>query len=236
MGKGSSKTTVANNIDPRTQAALDEYRRRASASAANPASGGIITPDFAAKNLGFGSETGLGNIGDYYDPYEKDVVGALQGDFGRQRTLAGNAAADQATRDNAFGGSRAAVLSGELQSGVNRAEGATLANVRSAGFNDAATRLMADRQRSANLGFGGAQYLDSRERGYNQDILNSVPYGNTTQTTSAPHDPFALLKTLAAAGIDIYAMLDKNKKQGTSVGPGTYVGKPGFAPGELGGV
>jgi hypothetical protein len=112
-------------------------------------------------NLGIGQgilqNAANGNVSQFMDPYQQQVIGGVQADFDRQRTMAGNAAADMATKAGAFGGSREAVLRSEALDGVNRNEAATLANLRSQGYGDAMNRASAFGGQLAGLGMAGMQ-------------------------------------------------------------------------------
>jgi hypothetical protein len=194
MGKGSETTqTQQHTLDPSTQAYLNAYRARARTVA-----GGGPSPYLtgagegyrgAAGNLGFGSQTGLGNIGDYFNPFEQSVIGGIQSDFGRQRDLAGMSASDQATRAGAFGGSREAVLRANLMGDVNRNEGITLANFRNLGFENAAGRLMGERERMTQSGLAGlggmagvGQAISAEQLARMQPWLQSLGQGGYTDT------------------------------------------------------
>ncbi len=106
-----------------------------------------------------------GQLDQFFNPFEERVVGGVQGDFDRQRELSRLAAAQQATRGGAFGGSRGAVLEAIGQNDIGRNEASVLANVRSGGFNQAMQNLQMEKQRLGGLGlqglgnlFGGLQF------------------------------------------------------------------------------
>lgn len=118
-------------------------------------------------NLGLGSdiltELGQGDVSRFYDPYEQQVIGGVQSDYDRQRQQAAMAAADQATKDGAFGGSRSAILNAELQGGVSRDEASKLAQLRSQGYNDSYSRGLAVAGANANLGLAGQEGIGNAE-------------------------------------------------------------------------
>ena len=70
----------------------------------------------------------------YMDPYLEDVVQRAQSDIGRQGEIQQQAAAAKAVGSGAFGGSRAAVLQGEIGRNVLEQQARTGERLRSAGF------------------------------------------------------------------------------------------------------
>jgi len=162
LGKGGTqKVTQRTELDPATQRYLQAYRGAAQGQLAqqvNPYQQAFgQQAGQLAQNLGFAQQQGLGGIGAYMNPYEQQVIGGVQSDFDRQRQIAQMMGAQQATQGGAFGGSRGAVLQGQMLGDVGRNEAQTLAGLRYGGFGDAAQRLMADRQMAANLGLAGFQ-------------------------------------------------------------------------------
>jgi hypothetical protein len=212
MGKGSTQTqTQQRTLDPSTQRYLDAYRAQARTTAGQGPSpfltGAGQGYQGLAGNLGFGSQTGLGNIGDYYNPFQQDVIAGVQSDFGRQRDLANMSAADQATRAGAFGGSREAVLRANLMGDVNRNEGITLANVRNLGFENAAGRLMGERERMLQSGIAGlggmagvGQAISAEQLARMQPWLQSLGMGGYTDTTTT-HTPGNFWKDALGVGL-----------------------------------
>jgi hypothetical protein len=74
------------------------------------------------------------NISQFYDPYQGQVIAGANRDIADARTSALNAAADTATREGAFGGSRSGLMGATALGNVNRAGLSTLAGLRSSGF------------------------------------------------------------------------------------------------------
>lgn len=194
------------------QAAADRYAQQNQAPTSGPLADYAGYAQQMAGNLGFGMERGLGGINAYQDPYQQQVIDTSQADFARQRDLAMNAGADQATRAGAFGGSRQAVLQSGLIGDVNRNEASTLANLRSTGFNQSAARLQADRDRAAALGTRGAegllgygQYLDTRGQNALQGMQAGLGYGgqhygSKTTKYAASNNPQDLLSLAIQLG------------------------------------
>ena len=112
-----------------------------------------------AGNLGFASQTGLGGVEDYFNPYQQEVIGGFQGDVQRQREMGAKRAADVATQSGAFGGNRGAVLEAEGLRDINQMEQQGLAGLRQGGYESAVNQLMGERQRAGGLGLAGLQGL-----------------------------------------------------------------------------
>lgn len=197
MGKQRNQTTQqTTKLDPQTQGYLDAYRNRATGYAdGNPAPGGVSANDYG-NSVKRGMESGLGGISAYTNPYDASVVSGVQGDFQHQRELAANSAADMATKDGAYGGSRSAILSGVLQGDVNRNEASTLANVRQQGFQNATGNLMADRSRQAALGMGGMQWLDQRTQDQLRSLLPGLMGGTGSGQNSVTQMPYNDLNSI----------------------------------------
>ena len=187
-GGGDQTVTTRTEIDPATQNFLDQYRQAATQGfeqfrdqGAAPGVGagfgevqqgfrglGELNPALQQAREGFGGltgglnfaqQTGLGGIGEYFDPYQQEVIGGFQGDVQRQRELSAGRAADVATQAGAFGGNRGAVLEAQGLRDINQMEQQQLGQLRSQGFGSAADRMMQERQRMGGLGMAGLQGL-----------------------------------------------------------------------------
>jgi hypothetical protein len=97
----------------------------------------MATPTPIGPFQGGVSQMDLGRIQDFFDPYEQSVVSGVQGDYDRQRQMAMQTAAQQATQAGAFGGSRSGVFQAQAVGDVNQQEAARLAQIRSAGYGQA---------------------------------------------------------------------------------------------------
>ena len=96
---------------------------------------------------------------EYMDPYLDDVVQRAQDDIGRQGQIQEQQAAAQAVGSGAFGGSRAAVLQGEIGRNTLEQQARTGERLRSAGFSqasklaqDAASQQLRQAQLTGGLG------------------------------------------------------------------------------------
>ena len=103
---------------------------------------------------------------EYMDPFLEDVVQRAQDDIGRQGRIQERAANAQAVGSGAFGGSRAAVLQGELGRNVLEQQARTGERLRSAGFSqasklaqDAASQQLKQAQLTGGLSQGLASGL-----------------------------------------------------------------------------
>jgi len=210
FGGGTETTTTA--IDPQTQAYLDAYRKIALGNADQALPPGVSAAGFAT-NLGFGSQTGLGGLDAYFNPYESQVVSGVQSDFDRQRALALKTARQEATRAGAYGGSRGTLLQAAMLNDVNRNETGTLANIRSAGYTNAVSQLLAERARQANLGFQGLDYLQGRQQAALQGLTPGLMPGTTTTATKKPSNVLGGIIGLATQAAGTYIGL-KNRNKG----------------------
>jgi hypothetical protein len=217
-GPKNQTQTQTTTLDPATMAYLSRYRAAASTAYNNAGTNPALQQyqglaSDLTGNLGFASQTGLGGIGGYMDPYQQDVVGGVQSDFNRQRALANAQAAGMATAQGAFGGSREAVLRANALNDVNQNEASTLANLRYSGFNDAAARLQADRAMAGNLGLAGFQGLanvggmqNAQQLGLLQAMQAGLQPGTTASTMVQPlnRNPIAGALGGAALGVGMF--------------------------------
>ena len=180
-GKGLSMPFVQQQL-----AGLSEGQQKAIASAlggvgafqpflsgVDPETGEMLAPQTGALQA---LETGLGKAQtlaagagmsptaykEFMDPFLEDVVQRAQDDIGRQGRIRERAANAQAVGSGAFGGSRAAVLQGELNRNVLEQQARTGERLRSAGFSQAsklAQDAAAQQLRQAQLTGGLAQSL-----------------------------------------------------------------------------
>ena len=208
MAKKGGTTTTSNTptLDPQSQAYLDAYRTSAQGNAgqANTAANAMAAGGQQLMGgLPYAMQTGLNGIDAYMSPYTSQVIGQIQQEGNRQSTLAGNQAADLATKAGAFGGDRSAVLSANMQRDIGQGTQNAVANASSTGFENAVQQLMQSRQMQGQYGMQGLGLL-----GQAQGIRNSGlqglqggmgQYGNT-QSQTTPGDPWGFWGGLAGAG------------------------------------
>ena len=113
MPKKDSTQTI--NVDPATQRFQNEQLRPGAIQAAD-----------ALRNL---PQFGPDSFRAFMDPFQREVIDGVRGDFDRQREFASTAGAQAATSAGAFGGSRQAVLQSRLLDDVNRNEVNALASL-----------------------------------------------------------------------------------------------------------
>lgn len=124
----------------------------------------------------------------FMDPYLEDVVQRAQDDIGRQGQIQEQQAAAQAVGSGAFGGSRSAVLQGEIGRNTLEQQARTGERLRSAGFSqasklaqDAASQQLRQAQLAGGLsqGIAGLGQLGQRMAG--QDINTLLGIGGLQQ-------------------------------------------------------
>lgn len=124
----------------------------------------------------------------FMDPYLEDVVQRAQDDIGRQGQIQEQQAAAQAVGSGAFGGSRSAVLQGEIGRNTLEQQARTGERLRSAGFSqasklaqDAATQQLRQAQLAGGLsqGIAGLGQLGQQMAG--QDINTLLGIGGLQQ-------------------------------------------------------
>jgi hypothetical protein len=109
------------------------------------------------QNLGMGGMRALAGdpraTQNLMNPYEQQVMSAMDPMFAKARAGAMNTIGDQATRARAFGGSRQGVAQGVALGNIANQQAQTMASLRYQGFGDAMGRA----GQLANLGMGAAQ-------------------------------------------------------------------------------
>jgi hypothetical protein len=136
--------TSTTSIDPQIKAEYLANLERAKQTAAGLEARQIAQPgqlysDAESKlyNLGM-TPFGEADIAKFYNPYQEQVVQGALGDIERTRLMQEQANRDQATRARAFGGSRQGVVTGMTNEAALRQAATTGAQLRSAGFTQAA--------------------------------------------------------------------------------------------------
>jgi len=142
--------------------------------------------DFTQGQLGVAGQQGLTGIEGFYNPFNQEVIGGMQGDFAQQRAGAQNRAADVATRAGAFGGDRSAILEAQLTNDVNRNEANTIGQFRNQGFQNAAGQLMAQRglaSQNAQFGLGQMGAFGQQQVNNRLGLLGLMPQGFSPDQT-----------------------------------------------------
>ena len=214
----TNTSTQKTTLDPNSQRFLDAFREK---SLGNFEQSGGIPPGlegFAARSnqlsgnpLDFAMQTGLTGINQFLNPELENVIGGVRGDFDRQREFASTRAGQIAESENAFGGSRSAILEAQGLSDVNRAETSTISGLRSQAFNNARGALFSERNRLGGLGQSGlnnqfrlGQFMNQRQQQALQGLVPGLGVGGstvqTTNVTPQSRSPFAGALGGATAG------------------------------------
>lgn len=127
LGASTSSTKDHSWIDPKTSAAQwGNYGDVQGIQPYNPTSAGLI--------------------GQYYNPYEQQVVDQTQQDIEHQRQMAVNNVGDQANAAHAFGGSRHGVAEGITNGEFGRIGGLLTAQLRNQGYGQALQTAQGENQ------------------------------------------------------------------------------------------
>jgi len=146
IGSSNAPTsqTSTTSIDPQIKAEYLANLERAKTTAAGLEARQIAQPgamytgaEQQLYNLGM-TPFGAADIEKFYNPYETQVVQGALGDIERTRLMQEQANRDRATAARAFGGSRQAVVSGMTNEAAMRQAANTAAQLRSAGYTQAA--------------------------------------------------------------------------------------------------
>ena len=139
-----TSTTTTSSIDPQMKAEYLANLERAKQTAAALEARQIAQPgamytgaEQQLYNLGM-TPFGAADIEKFYNPYETQVVQGALGDIERTRLMQEQANRDRATAARAFGGSRQAIVSGMTNEAAMRQAANTAAQLRSAGYTQAA--------------------------------------------------------------------------------------------------
>lgn len=136
------------------------------------------------------------NVGAYMNPYQQEVIDNTQNDIERQRQMAMNTLGAQATRANAFGGSRQGVAEGVTNAEYGRMAANAIAPIRMQGYNTAMNQAMADRTSrlgaARQLGSLAGQAFNTG-RAINQDMMSQglMQQGLQQQLIDAARQDFA---------------------------------------------
>ena len=217
----TNTSTQNTTLDPQSQRFLEAFRSR---SLNRFDQSGRLPPGlegFANRSglltgapLDFASQTGLTGIDQFLNPELENVIGGVRGDFDRQREFASTRAGQIAESQNAFGGSRSAILEAQGLADVNRAETSTIAGLRSNAFANARGALLGERGRLGQLGlaglqnqFGLGQFMNLKQQ---QSLAGLVPGlgvgGSTVETTNVtPQERSRLGSGLGGAAVGFAA-------------------------------
>ena len=172
---GSSLQTIAGN--PQAAQAVNAAQPniyQQSAGAYTQALGKAATP------------TAMGDVSQYYNPYESQVVGNTLADIERSRLMAQNQLGAQATQAGAYGGSRQGIAEAETNRAYADQAARTAAQLRQQGYTQAQDIALRDvgaglQQAQqlgslSNLGFGMGRDIQQQQmqQGLQQQVLNQA--------------------------------------------------------------
>ena len=136
-----------------------------------------------------GSLNDFGTVQSYMNPYINSVMNQQADEARRQSGITQTGINSQATQQNAFGGSRSALMSAEN----NRNLGTTLANIQSAGLNRAYDNAMNQQVQAGQYGLNALNAkmgAGTTQRGIEQDALTA----QQNQFNKNAQAPFDILK------------------------------------------
>jgi hypothetical protein len=143
--RGLLNTNAVNSLDGR-------------AAAGDAAQGRIGALGGTAAQTGFeavsGALGGMPDVSAFINPFQSNVLDAVQTQFDSVRNRTNRDISDRATAAGAFGGSREAVTRGAALADIARNETAQLAGITQQGYSDAMNRAMQQQQFRANTGQG----------------------------------------------------------------------------------
>jgi hypothetical protein len=159
--------------------------------------------------------TAMGDVSQYYNPYESQVVDTTLADIERSRLMAQNQLGAQATQAGAYGGSRQGIAESETNRAYADQAARTAAQLRQQGYTQAQDIALRDvgvglQQAQqlgslSNLGFGMGQGIQQQQmqQGLQQQVLNQALIDAARQQyagyTGAPMG--SLQAPLAALGV-----------------------------------
>ena len=159
------------------------------------ATGGAVANPFQQASLaqqaalagtaGAGTVAGA-NLGQYMNPYTKNVLGGLAAETGRAMNIGANQIGTQATQAGAFGGSRHGVAQGTMMGELGRGYQQQAANLLQSGYTNAQAMAQQDIQNRMNqaaqlanlgqqsFGYGRTLQQDLAQQGANQQAIQQA--------------------------------------------------------------
>lgn len=192
----SNQTTV-NSLDPNTthwtQEAMDAARAAGNAGP-SPLVTGASNYGTAMQNtgnLGMGALSGDPNaVQTLMNPYQRQVMDAMNAQFDRSGLLAVRGANQNATASGAYGGSRSGVQAGTAQAANELNRNSQVGGLLYGGYGDAMSRAQAmagmgaqGAAMNANLGMGGVGSPDQWMSEMLTRYGRGNPYGTSQGTT-----------------------------------------------------
>jgi len=207
-------------LQPTLGSSLQNLGRSLQTNAGNPqaAQPNIYQQSAGAYTQALGkaaTPTAMGDVSQYYNPYESQVVDTTLADIERSRLMAQNQLGAQATQAGAFGGSRQGIAEAETNRAYADQAARTAAQLRQQGYTQAQDIALRDvgvglQQAQqlgslSDLGFGMGQGIQQQQmqQGLQQQVLNQALIDAARQQysgyTGAPMQ--SLQAPLAALGV-----------------------------------
>jgi hypothetical protein len=200
-----------------------------------------------------GQRFGEGTLDQYMNPYQSQVIDAMNQQFDLSGQRAVQTAAQEATKAGAFGGSRSGMLQGAALGQVEQARNQAVSGALQSGYQNAYQQWMADRQMAAGLGqaglgglFAGQQYGNAwdMQRGQAQMQAGEYERALRERQLQEPLQRQLMAQELMNASVGPYGTSTTEKTGGGSLfgnllgAAGTIFGGPlgGFAGKALGGL
>jgi hypothetical protein len=139
----------------------------------------------------------LTGLGDYFNPYQKEVIDSSTADFDHNASMQQSQRALDRVRSGAFGGSGAAIAQAEGDDASNRARASMLSGLRSQGFDTAANLSGQDAARRQEAGVTNAnnamRFAEAQDAAQRADMAAIFGMGTDlraieTQQLTAPLD------------------------------------------------
>jgi hypothetical protein len=175
----------------------------------------VYNQSAGAYNQALGSAanpTAMGDVQNYYNPYEIQVVDNTLNDLERSRQMATNQIGTAATQARAFGGDRHGIAEAETNRGFADRAANTAGQLRMQGFGNAQNMALQDAQLGlmqsqqqgnlANMGFGFGQSIGNQQaqQGMQQQMLNQALIdAGKQQYQGYANSPYQSLNALTSA-------------------------------------
>ena len=130
------------------------------------------------------AQANMGNIGQYYNPYQRDVIDATMADLEKGRQGAVQQMGQQAMAAKAFGGSRQGVAEALTNQAYGEQAGKTVSQLRAQGFDTAANLMQQDVARQQQTGLSN-QAARNQMSQFNAGNLQQAGLSNAAALNAA---------------------------------------------------
>jgi len=159
------------------------------AGVSNTGSTGYNAAQFGGSSAGpaamsQSAQANMGNIGQYYNPYQRDVIDATMADLEKGRQGAVQQMGQQAMAAKAFGGSRQGVAEALTNQAYGEQAGKTVSQLRAQGFDTAANLMQQDVARQQQTGLSN-QAARNQMSQFNAGNLQQAGLSNAAALNAA---------------------------------------------------